>query len=190
MGSELVSKVVGASEALVSKAFRAARQAAPSVLFIDHIDALAPTRGRDASTQQTFDRILSVLLVEMDGIDSGATQGSVIVIGATSHREMLDPAILRPGRFDLHIHVPAPRSEADRAEVIEMHLRHTPICEEAGMSTREWCSRLAHVTQGLSRAELASVCREACMIALRENLDASCVAWRHFEAALAGIRGS
>ena len=129
---ELVNKVVGESERAVVRLFQTARQAAPCILFLDHVEAIAGRRGFDTSSEQTMDRLLSTLLVEMDGVASSSssssssttstTEAPVIVIAATNHRGLLDEAILRPGRLDLHVELPLP-DEGARVAIFAHHLR-------------------------------------------------------------------
>jgi SpoVK/Ycf46/Vps4 family AAA+-type ATPase len=171
--SSLISKQVGGSEAAVVNAFARARRAAPCVLFLDQIEAIAPRRGFDSSSQQTFDRILSCLLTEMDGIlnkedrgeEDDAPHQPVILVAATDKVDALDAAILRPGRFDQIISVDEP-DESERAELINHFLRRTRIVGAGETVMAQIVAR----TEGWSAAELEGVCREAVLDCLRRDI--------------------
>jgi transitional endoplasmic reticulum ATPase len=137
--------------------FRKARQAAPAIIFFDEIDALVPTRGGGLSTDPVADRVLSQFLSEFDGIEE---LKGVLVLGATNRLDRLDPAVLRPGRFDEIIEIPPP-GEADRKAILEVHLRDTSIAPQVNLD------HLARDTGGYSGAELASLCRRAGLSAVR-----------------------
>ncbi|AEC51355.1 cell division protein CDC48 [Pyrococcus sp. NA2] len=158
-GPEILSKWVGESEKNIREIFRKARQAAPTVIFIDEIDAIAPRRGTDVN--RVTDRIINQLLTEMDGIQENT---GVVVIAATNRPDILDPALLRPGRFDRLILVPAPDERA-RFEIFKVHTRNMPLGEDVDL--RE----LARRTEGYTGADIAAVCREAAMIAMRKALE-------------------
>ena len=185
-GPEFLSKWVGESEKAVREVFRKARQAAPAVIFIDEIDAVAPTRGRDLSTNVT-ERVVSQILTEMDGLEE---LHNVIVIAATNRPDMLDRALLRPGRFDRLIYVPVPDKEA-RKEIFKIHLRGKPIAEDVNLDT------LAEKTDGYTGADIEAVCNEATMLAIREyiqsgknpeNPEDAKIEMKHFEEALKRIK--
>jgi transitional endoplasmic reticulum ATPase len=188
---ELVNKVVGESERAVARLFHTARQAAPCILFLDHVEAIAGRRGFDTSSEQTMDRLLSTLLVEMDGVASSSSTGTgtgtaapVIVIAATNHRDLLDEAILRPGRLDLHLELPLPGQDA-RAAIFAHHLGRLPfdvvgVCGGVNGLARA----LAVETEGLSGADIQGVCQEAAMRSLRESMQSEAVRPRHVWAAL------
>jgi ATP-dependent 26S proteasome regulatory subunit len=142
--------------------------------------AIAGTRGFDTSSDQTMDRMLSSLLVEMDGA-GGRDEGVVMVIAATDHPSLLDPAILRPGRFDLHIQLPFPDEPARRA-ILTGQLQGMPLEGTVEAVVEGIMGR----TRGMSGAELKSLCQEAGLRALREDLNAAAVGARHLEAALGG----
>ncbi|KAG1665840.1 hypothetical protein FOA52_005875 [Chlamydomonas sp. UWO 241] len=182
-GGELFSKFVGESEKAISSLFARARAASPSVIFFDEIDALAGTRGDGGDSSGTGglgDRVLSQLLMEMDGLQARAR---VIVLAATNRPDRVDPALLRPGRFDRLVHVPPPDG-AGRAAVLVVHTRHTPMGEDVDLGA------LAQACTGYSGADLAALVREAALAALQESLDADVVAARHFEAARALVPAS
>ncbi len=200
--TELVSKVVGESEAAISAVFRRARAASPCVVFLDQIEAVAPVRGKDQSSEQSMDRMLSCLLTEMDGIRAKGLDDepindppSVIVLGATVDKKRLDPALLRPGRFDRHVLVSPPSTCNERKQVLVHALCDTPIFDPRSGMVLESTTANVEVRQDVlervaasivdkskvvcSRAQLAAVAREAAMIALRENIDAAGVAEHH-----------
>ncbi|MGD0551454.1 MAG: AAA family ATPase [Sedimentisphaerales bacterium] len=156
-GPEIRSKWFGESEERIRNIFAKAREVAPCIIFFDEIDAVAPMRGNE-STPHT-DPIVNQILVEMDGIE--ASEG-VFVLGATNRPGMLDPAILRSGRFDYQIEVPLPDSAA-RASIFHVHLAEKPLADDIDQQ------ELVRRTEGFSGADIAAVCREAAMIAAREK---------------------
>ena len=182
-GPELFSKYVGESEKAIRKLFSRARAAAPCLVFIDEIDGLANSRGDDSS--DVGNRVTSQLLTELDGISPRA---GVMVVAATNRPDLVDSALLRPGRFDRLMHLAAP-SEAERAQVLEVLLRSTPVpagpseCGPAA-ALAGTAARLSAQTEGYSPADLAALVREAALAALEEDMDATAVHPRHFEAAL------
>ncbi|MEX2701600.1 MAG: CDC48 family AAA ATPase, partial [Candidatus Baldrarchaeota archaeon] len=175
-GPELMSKWVGESEKAVREIFRKARMVSPTIIFFDEIDSLAPRRGFTSETQVT-ERVVSQLLTELDGLEP---LREIIVIAATSRPDMLDPALLRPGRFDRLIYVPPPDKKA-RLEILKIHTRKMPIADDVDLL------KLAEATNGFVGADLAALCREAAMLALREDIEAKVVKWEHFEKALQKI---
>ena len=193
-GPEVLSKWVGESEKRVREIFRKARQAAPTVIFIDEIDAIAPARGMEGD--RVTDRLINQLLTEMDGIERNS---GVVVIAATNRPDILDPALLRPGRFDRLILVPAPDEKA-RLEILKVHTRRVPLADDVNL--RE----LAKKTEGYSGADIEALVREAALIAMRrimkelpeelveeeseEFLEKLRVSKRDFEAALKKVRPS
>jgi len=179
-GPEVLSKWVGESERAIREIFRKARQAAPCVIFFDEIDALAPMRGLGYSDSGVTERVVSQLLTEMDGLEK--LEG-VVVIGATNRPDILDPALLRPGRFDRLVYVPPP-DRAARLEILKVHTRHMPLAEDADLE------RIADATEGYTGSDLALLVREAGMLAMRENVNAEKVCMRHFEEALKKVRPS
>ncbi len=158
-GPEILSKWYGESERIIREIFRKARQAAPCVIFFDEIDAIAPQRG-DISDRVT-DRVVNQLLTEMDGMQP---LENVVVIGATNRPELLDRALLRPGRFDKILYVPPPDKEA-RKEIFKVHTRKMPLAEDVDLE------RLAEMTENYVGADIEAVCREAAMRALRRVED-------------------
>ncbi len=158
-GPELLSKWVGESEKHVREMFRKARQVAPCIIFFDEIDALAPRRGMDVGTQVT-ERVVSQLLTELDGLEE---LKDVVVIAATNRPDLIDPALLRPGRIERHIYIPPPDKEA-RKEIFKIHLRGKPLAEDVDID------ELASKTEGYSGADIEAVCREAAMLAMREAI--------------------
>jgi transitional endoplasmic reticulum ATPase len=161
-GPELLSMYVGESERGLRDIFRKARQAAPCIIFFDEIDALASVRSRgDDSGVNT--RVLSQLLTEFDGIEE---LKGVFVLAATNRPDLLDPALLRPGRFDIQVHIPLPDAQA-REKIFEIHLRNRPV--EAGV-TAQW---LAEQSGDFSGAEIDGVCRRAMMAALAAQIEIS-----------------
>jgi len=157
-GPEVLSKWVGESEKNIREIFRKARQAAPTVIFIDEIDAIAPHRGTD--TNHVTDRLINQLLTEMDGIQENS---GVVVIGATNRPDIMDKALLRPGRFDRLILVPAPDEKA-RLEIFKVHTRNVPLAEDVNLE------ELAKRTEGYTGADIEAVVREAAMLAMRKAL--------------------
>ncbi|MCX6652352.1 MAG: CDC48 family AAA ATPase [Methanomassiliicoccales archaeon] len=171
-GPEIMSKWVGESEKAVRQAFKKAKQVAPAIVFLDEIDAIAPRRGGGSDSSVT-ERVVNQLLTSMDGLES---LGKVTVIAATNRPDLVDPALLRPGRFDRLVLIPVP-DEGARLSILSVHTKAMPI---RNVELKE----LAAKTDGFVGADLENLCREAAMIALRENRDADIVEMRHFEAAL------
>ncbi len=161
-GPEFFSKWVGESEKAVRETFRKARQAAPTIIFFDEIDALAPERGKSADSNVS-ERVISQILTELDGLEA---LHDVIVIGATNRPELIDPALLRPGRFDRNINVDMPDRET-RKEIFEIHTRDRPLSEDVDLQ------ELAKKTDDMSGADIASICNEAVMLAIREYIQES-----------------
>ncbi|NJE25271.1 AAA family ATPase [Thermococcus sp. MV5] len=157
-GPEVLSKWVGESEKNIREIFRKARQAAPTVVFIDEIDSIAPRRGTDVN--RVTDRLINQLLTEMDGIEENS---GVVVIAATNRPDILDPALLRPGRFDRLILVPAPDEKA-RLEIFKVHTRNVPLAEDVSLET------LAKRTEGYTGADIEAVVREAALNAMRRAI--------------------
>ncbi len=178
-GPEIFNKYVGESEKAVREIFKKARQTAPCVLFFDEIDAVMSRRGMSDNTGVS-QRIVNQFLAELDGMQ--ALQ-NVLVIGATNRADILDPAMLRPGRFDGVVFVPAPDEEA-RLEIFEVHTREMPLAEDVNLE------ELAEKTDGYSGADIEGVCREAAMAAVRDDWKSKPVEMAHFESALKEIRPS
>jgi transitional endoplasmic reticulum ATPase len=178
-GPEVLSKWVGESEKAVREVFRRAREVAPAVVFFDEIDSIAPVRGQSFDSGVT-DRIVNQLLTEMDGI---VPLSNVVVLAATNRPDILDPALLRPGRFDRMIYVPPPDKEA-RKQILKIHIKKVPLANDVDLD------RLAELTEGYTGADLAALVREAALLKLREKLEPGPVEWRHFEQALKKVRPS
>jgi transitional endoplasmic reticulum ATPase len=163
-GPELMSMYVGESERGVREVFHKARQAAPCIVFFDEIDALASTRaGGGHQDAGVSGRVLSQMLTELDGIEE---LKGVLVLAATNRRDLLDPALLRPGRFDVQIELPLP-DRAAREKIFQVHMRDRPIATDI---TAAW---LAERTQGFSGAEIEAVCHRAMMAVLAVRIAAS-----------------
>ncbi|MFB6232394.1 MAG: CDC48 family AAA ATPase [Salinibacter sp.] len=156
-GPELLSKYIGESEQKVREIFRKAREAAPCIVFFDEIDAIAPSRRGESEGAGVSERVLAQFLVEMDGIED---LRDVVVMAATNRLDRIDPALLRPGRFDDLIRVDVPDAEARRA-ILEVHLRDKPTADTLDVGA------IAERTEGFSGAELAAVCRRAALGAIR-----------------------
>ncbi len=177
-GPELLSMWVGESERGVREIFKKARQTAPTIVLFDEIDALAPKRGAYTGTHVT-ETVVNQLLTELDGIES--LEG-VVVLGATNRHDMLDPSLLRPGRFDNMLLIPAPDRNS-RLEIFKVHTKKMPL-KNVNLE------KLADLTEDYSGADIEGVCREAGMNALRDNPNAKEVTSKHFEKALAEIKPS
>lgn len=178
-GPELFSKWVGESEKAVREVFRKARQVAPSIIFIDEIDALGGERGSSSggSGSNVQERVLAQLLTELDGVTA---LGSVTLVAATNRPDKIDKALLRPGRLDRIIYVGLPDEET-RREIFHIKLRNMPIAKEVDIT------ELVCRTIGYTGAEIQAVCHEAAMKALEEDLDAAVVTKEHFIAAFSAI---
>ncbi len=157
-GPELLSKWVGESEKGIREVFRRAKQAAPCLVFFDELDALAPRRSGGEADGQVGNRVIAQLLTEMDGIEG---REGVIVLAATNRPELIDPALLRPGRFDLVVELTLP-DETERAAIFAIHTRGRPLSPEITME------ELARLTPGRSGADIEAICRRASLLALRE----------------------
>lgn len=183
-GPELLSKWVGESERGIREVFKKARAAAPCIVFFDEIDALVPERG-GAFASEVSERMVGQLLVELDGLEE---MHGVIVLGATNRADLLDPALLRPGRFDLTITLPLP-DFATREAIVAVHLRDRPLAADVDYRV------LARETEGRSGADIAGLCRQAAVLAIREAIsegrdtddDDLRVALRHFVEAAAQL---
>ncbi len=155
-GPEVLSKWVGESEKAIREIFRKARQAAPCVIFLDEIDSITPIRGRSSDSGVT-ERVISQLLIELDGLEE---LRNVVVIAATNRPDMVDPALLRPGRFDRLVKVIAPNFEG-RKEIFKIHLKDAPISDNVKLDD------LARETEGFSGADIAAICSEGKLIAIK-----------------------
>ena len=159
-GPEIVSKFYGESESRLREIFADAERNAPSIIFIDEIDAIAPKREEMGGEKQVERRIVAQLLALMDGLKQ---RGQVVVIAATNVPNLLDPALRRPGRFDREIEIPIPDRDG-REEILAIHTRGMPLSEDVNMD------EIANITHGYVGADLAALCREAAMHALRKVL--------------------
>ena len=173
-GPEVFSKWVGESEKAIREVFRKGRMAAPAIIFFDEIDSLVPKRGLGFSDSGVSERVISQLLTEMDGIE---TLENVVVIAATNRPDIIDPAILRPGRFDRLIYVPEPDEKA-RLEIFKIYTKNMPLAEDVDLA------ELAKRTKHYSGADIEAVCREAAFFALRRDINASKITKEDFENAL------
>ncbi|KAJ0246811.1 Calmodulin-interacting protein 111 [Hirschfeldia incana] len=176
-GPELFSKWVGESEKAVRSLFAKARANAPSIIFFDEIDSLASIRGKENDGVSVSDRVMSQLLVELDGLHQRV---GVTVIAATNRPDKIDSALLRPGRFDRLLYV-GPPNEADREAILKIHLRKIPC------STDICLKELASITKGYTGADISLICREAAIAALEESLEAEEISMRHLNAAISQV---
>ncbi|MFP4627158.1 MAG: CDC48 family AAA ATPase [Natronomonas sp.] len=177
-GPQLLSKWVGESEKAIRQTFRKARQVSPTVVFFDELDSLAPGRGGDVAGSNVSERVVNQLLTEMDGLEE---MGNVMVIGATNRPDMIDPALIRSGRFDRLVMIGEPELEG-RERILQIHTEDTPLSPD--VSLRE----LAEITEGYVGSDLESIAREAAIQALRDDEDATEVEMRHFRQALESVR--
>jgi len=159
-GPELLSKWVGESEKGVREVFRKARQAAPCIVFFDEIDAIAPARGALGSDSHVTERVISQLLTELDGLE---VLTNVIIIGATNRPDIIDAALLRPGRFDRLLYVPPPSKES-RIQIFKIHTSKKPLADDVDIVS------LANQTEGYTGADIAALASAAVMLALREHI--------------------
>ncbi|MDI6869277.1 MAG: CDC48 family AAA ATPase [Coprothermobacterota bacterium] len=189
-GPTLLSKWVGESERGVREVFKKAKQASPCIIFFDEIDAIAPVRGSSTDSHVT-ERVVSQLLTELDGIEE---LKGIVVLGASNRPDIIDPALLRPGRFDVQLELPVPDEKA-RIEIFKIHTRGKPLANDVELET------LAKVTEGLVGSDIEGICRKASMLAIREFLDrlgsqktvaseisTFKIAAKHFEQAIDDIR--
>ncbi|MHA1596851.1 MAG: AAA family ATPase, partial [Candidatus Asgardarchaeia archaeon] len=173
-------KWVGESEKAVREVFRKARMASPCIIFFDEIDAIAPRRGMTVGDSGVSERVISQILTELDGLED---LKDVIAIAATNRPDILDPALLRPGRFDRLIYVPPPDRKA-RYEILSIYASKMPLADDVDLE------ELAIKTEGYAGSDIATLCREAAMLALRENPNADKVYYKHFERAMETIHPS
>ena len=178
-GPEVLSKWVGESEKAVREIFKKAKQVAPTIVFLDEIDSIAPRRGSYGDSGVT-ERIVNQLLTSLDGIE--VLQG-VVVLAATNRPDIIDPGLLRAGRFDKIIYIPPPDAES-RLKILQVHTKEMPLAKDVNLK------EIAQKTDGYVGADLENLCREAGMVAYRENPDATEVAQKHFVSALKIIRPS
>ena len=178
-GAELLSKWVGESERAVRELFRRARESAPSIVFLDEVDALAPVRGQ-STDGGTTDRVVASLLTELDGVES---LRDVVVIGATNRPDLVDPAMLRPGRLERLVYAPPPDAEA-RADILRATAKAVPLADDVDLA------EVGRRTDGYSAADCAALVREAALTAMRESMAATTVTAAHLEVALSRVRPS
>ncbi|MDI9644643.1 MAG: CDC48 family AAA ATPase, partial [Candidatus Verstraetearchaeota archaeon] len=176
-GPEIFSKWVGESERAIREVFRKARTAAPVVIFFDEIDSIAPMRGTSSDSMVT-ERVISQLLTEMDGL---VGLFNVVIVGATNRPDIIDPALLRPGRFDKLLYVPEPDSET-RLQIFKIHTKDMPLAKDVDLNA------LISMTANFAGSDIEALCREAGMMALREDPAAEEVRMKHFLKAKEKIR--
>ncbi|MGD6851078.1 MAG: CDC48 family AAA ATPase [Candidatus Bathyarchaeia archaeon] len=173
-GPEVFSKWVGESEKAIREVFRKARMAAPAVIFLDEIDSLTPRRGMGMSDSGVSERVISQLLTEMDGLTS---LQDIVVIAATNRPDMVDGAVIRPGRFDRLIYVPEP-DEKSRLQIFKIYTKGMPINKDVDLN------QLSMMTKYYSGADIESLCREAAMHALRRDVNSREVGMKDFQDAM------
>ena len=176
-GPQLLSKWVGESEKAIRQTFRKARQVSPTIIFFDELDSLAPSRGQEMGNNVS-ERVVNQLLTELDGLEE---MGDVMVIGATNRPDMIDPALIRSGRFDRLVMIGQPNQEG-REQILEIHTKNTPLAPD--VSLRE----IAEITDGYVGSDLEGIAREAAIEALRDDDDAEEVEMKHFRRALESVR--
>src|SRR6267378_1056791 len=159
-GPELLNKFVGESEKAIREVFRKARQASPCIIFFDEIDSVAPVRGSGSGDSNVTERVISQFLTEMDGLEE---LRNVVIIAATNRPDIVDPALLRPGRFDRMLFVPPPDLEA-RKQIFRIHTKKTPMAEDVKLD------ELARKTEGYTGADIASICNTAVMLSIKEHI--------------------
>ena len=195
-GPELLSKWVGESERGIREIFRRARQASPCVIFFDEIDSIAPVRGAGGETA-VAERVVSQLLTELDGMEN---LHGVVVLAATNRADMIDPALLRPGRFDKIIQIPLPDEESRRS-ILEINAEKIPVVDDKDSPDRVSLDKIAEITDGMSGADVASIANTAVSLVIHEHLDEdpdakkiesdakkARVTMRHFEEAVKKVR--
>ena len=172
-GPELLSKWVGESEKAVREVFRKAKQSAPSIIFLDELDAIAPRRGAFGGGSHVMESVVNQILTLLDGLES---LQDVVVLGASNRPDMIDPALLRPGRFDRLLLVTTPDEES-REKIFQIHTKGMKLSEDVNLA------QLAKELEGYVGADIEGMCREAVMIALREDLDTDLIYMEHFRKA-------
>ncbi len=177
-GPELFSKWVGESEKHIREMFKRARQVSPAIIFLDEIDAMAPKRGHVDSG--TTDRVVTQLLSEMDGLEG---VDGIVIIGATNRPDVIDTALLRHGRFDRHIYIPVPDIDS-RKKIFKVHTKEMPLAKDVSLK------KLIDKTEGYVGADIEGLCKEAAILALRENINAKEITAKHFDEALKIIKPS
>lgn len=178
-GPEVMSKWVGESEKAVRELFKKARQVAPTIVFLDELDSIAPRRGTYSGSHVT-DSVVNQLLTSIDGLES---MEGVIVIGATNRPDIIDQGLLRPGRFDRLILTRAPNEKA-RLEIFKIHTKDMPLSKDVNLK------ELSKKCDNYSGADIEALCREAAMLAVREDMNAKKVTRKHFDEAMLSVRAS
>ncbi|MHA1299851.1 MAG: CDC48 family AAA ATPase [Candidatus Helarchaeota archaeon] len=179
-GPEILSKWVGESEKAIREVFRKARTAAPAIIFFDEIDAITPRRGMDFGDSHVTSRVISQILTEIDGLES---LKDVVVIAATNRPDLVDPALIRHGRFDRAILVKPPDEEA-RKKIFKIYTKKMPLDEDVELDV------LVKRTENFAGSDIQGCCQEAGLLALREDINAKKVSFKHFEEAIKKIRPS
>jgi transitional endoplasmic reticulum ATPase len=174
-----MSKWVGESEKAVRELFKKARQVAPTIVFLDELDSIAPMRGTDTGSHVT-DSVVNQLLTSIDGLES---MEGVVVIGATNRPDIIDPSLLRPGRFDRLVLIESPDKDA-RLEIFKIHTKNMPLDKDVDLPI------LADTTENYSGADIESLCREAAMLAIREDDKSKNVKKAHFDKAMESVRAT
>ena len=169
-GPELLSKWVGESEKAVREVFRKARLAAPTVIFFDEIDSIASRRGMNMGDSGVTERVISQILTEMDGLEPLT---NVVVLAGTNRPDIVDPALLRPGRFDRLVYVKPPGIEG-RKDILDIYARRMPLADDVNLI------EIAKSLEGFVGSDIEALCREAGLISLRENIKADVVHHHHF----------
>ncbi|MHA1972046.1 MAG: CDC48 family AAA ATPase [Candidatus Hodarchaeales archaeon] len=179
-GPELLSKWVGESEKAIREVFRKAKQSAPSIIFLDELDAITPRRGAYSGGSHVMESVVNQILSLLDGLES---LHDVVVLAASNRPDMIDPALLRPGRFDRLVLVSAP-DEKSRIKILEIHTKNMKLAPDVDID------KIAQQLKGYVGADIEAICREAVMIALRKNLDTKEINYHHFEEALKVVHPS
>lgn len=179
-GPELMSKWVGESEKAVRKIFEKARQSSPSIIFFDEIDSIVPKRGANQDSSGVTEKVVNQLLTEMNGLKE---MRDVVVIGATNRPDLLDSALLRPGRFDRIVLVSVPDKKS-RKEIFDVHMKNMPIAKDVKVA------ELVEKTEGYVGADIEAVCREAAMLTLRDNMESKDIKMKYFNESLKKVRPS
>lgn len=178
-GPEVMSKWVGESEKAVRELFKKAKQVAPTIVFLDELDSIAPKRGTYSGSHVT-DSVVNQLLTSIDGLES---MEGVVIVAATNRPDIIDPGLLRPGRFDRLILLQSSDREA-RLEIFKIHTKKMPLSKNVDLM------ELADLTENYSGADIEALCREAAMLAIRENDKADLVYRKHFELAMKSVTAS
>jgi transitional endoplasmic reticulum ATPase len=182
-GPEIMSKYIGESERGVREVFRKAKQASPCIIFFDEFDSLVPERGLSGDSQ-VAERVISQFLTELDGLEE---LKGVLVLASTNRRDLIDSAILRPGRFDFILELPLPDEKA-RQEIFRVHLQGKPVTGEVDLQS------LSQETENMSGADIYAICHEASMTAIGDHINTGLtdkklkISRRHFETAIKSLK--